>query len=65
MAAKLRFVWRAKIRIGDRRDEFLFRAVDQEPKALKVATEIFERSPYCNLTGAAISGVERIARIWN
>jgi hypothetical protein len=61
----MRTLWRARLRIQDQKDEFLFRAGDEFESAAQVATELLESSPSCKMVSAQIIAVERIARLWN
>ena len=62
---KDRTLWRARLRVGTNKDEFLFRANDDFSGASEIAQELLESSPSCKMTGAEIIALERVARIWN
>jgi hypothetical protein len=60
-----RTLWKASLKIADRKDEFLFRDVDDFSLASVTAVKLLETSPAAHLTGAVIVSVERVARLWN
>ena len=62
---KLRFLWRANLQIGPRKDYFLFRSTDDFSQAAKLAEELLDSSPACDMAGAVIVALERNDRLWN
>jgi hypothetical protein len=61
----LRVLWEAKLRIGDQKDSFLFRATEEFDLAAFTAEALLQRSPASSMVGAVIVGIERKARLWN
>ena len=62
---KSRTLWRAKLRIQNEKDEFLFRCGEEFTDAATKAQELLETSPSCKMVGAEIIAIERVARLWN
>ena len=60
-----RTLWKARLRIQNEKQEFLFRSTDEFQLAAKTAQELLETSPSCQMVGAEIVAVERMARLWN
>ena len=60
-----RVLWKARLRIQERKDEFLFRASEEFREASTIATDLLDSSPSCQMVGAVIVGIERVARLWN
>jgi hypothetical protein len=61
----LRTLWEASLRIGDRKDSFLFRSTEEFEYSAYVAEELLQQSPAANMVGAHIVGIQRKARLWN
>lgn len=61
----MRTLWRARLRIGAEKDEFLFRSSEEWGEASGEAQRLLETSPSCKMVGAVIIAVERVARLWN
>ncbi len=61
----LRVLWKARLSIQQRKDEFLFRASEEFSEASTIATDLLGSSPSCQMVGAVIVGIERVARLWN
>ncbi len=62
---RIRTLWRAKLRIQNRKDEFLFRSTEDFSDAAKTAQTLLDGSPSCKISGAEIVSIERVARLWN
>ncbi len=62
---RVRTLWRAKLRIQNRKDEFLFRSTEDFADAAKIAQTLLDSSPSCKMSGAEIVSIERVARLWN
>jgi hypothetical protein len=60
-----RVLWKARLSIQQRKDEFLFRASEEFSEASTIATDLLDSSPSCQMVGAVIVGIERVARLWN
>jgi hypothetical protein len=60
-----RVLWKARLRIQERKDEFLFRAGEEFSGASIIAADLLDSSPSCQMVGAVIVGIERVARLWN
>lgn len=60
-----RVLWKAWLSIQQRKDEFLFRASEEFSEASTIATDLLDSSPSCQMVGAVIVGIERVARLWN
>ncbi len=60
-----RVLWKARLSIQHRKDEFLFRAGEEFAEASTIAMDLLLNSPSCKITGAVIVGIERVARLWN
>lgn len=60
-----RVLWKAQLSIQQRKDEFLFRASEEFSEASTIATDLLGSSPSCQMVGAVIVGIERVARLWN
>ena len=60
-----RVLWKARLSIQQRKDEFLFRASEEFGEASTIATDLLDSSPSCQMVGAVIVGIERVARLWN
>lgn len=56
---KLRTLWKASLRVGTGKDEFLFRSTEEFTQASRVAQDLLDSSPSCQITGAVIVAVER------
>lgn len=63
--AELRVLWKANLRIGDRKDSFLFRCSEEFEFAAFTAEALLQSSPAATMVGAVITGIERQARLWN
>jgi hypothetical protein len=61
----LRTLWRARLNIGGRGDEFYFRETDDITAAVRTAAVLLESSPAARMSGAVIVSVEREASLWN
>jgi len=61
----MRTLWRARLRVGPNKDEFLFRANEEFLEASEIAADILDSSPSCKVAGATIVAVERVSRLWN
>jgi len=57
-------LWKANLRIGDRKDWFLYRA-GEEFEAAVTAETLLQQSTAATMVGAVIIGIERQARLWN
>ena len=62
---KLRYLWRADLQVGPRKDYFLFRSNEDFATAAKLAEELLDSSPACDMAGAVIVALERSDRLWN
>ena len=60
-----RVLWKANLRIGDRRDSFLYRSGEQFELAAAAAEQLLQQSTAATMVGAVITGIERQARLWN
>lgn len=60
-----RVLWKARLSIQQRKEEFLFRASEEFSEASTIATDLLDSSPSCQMVGAVIVGIERVARLWN
>lgn len=60
-----RVLWKARLSIQQRKDEFLFRASEEFGEASTIATDLLDSPPSCQMVGAVIVGIERVARLWN
>ncbi len=60
-----RVLWKANLRIGDRKDSFLFRSTEEFESAAAAAEYLLQTSPAATMVGAVIVGIERQARLWN
>lgn len=58
-------LWKVKLRIGDEYQEFLFRQRDDWESAAKTAQDLVDKSAACDMVGATIVAVERVAHLWN
>jgi hypothetical protein len=62
---KSRTLWRANLRIQNEKQDFLFRASEDFAEASTLAQKLLDSSPSCQMVGAVIVGIERMARLWN
>lgn len=60
-----RTLWKANLRIGTNKQDFLFREVEEFEAASKTAVKLLESSTAATLTGAELVGVERVGHLWN
>jgi len=60
-----RVLWKANLRIGDRKDWFLYRAGEEFEAAAVTAETLLQQSTAATMVGAVIIGIERQARLWN
>lgn len=60
-----RVLWKTCLQIGNRNDEFLFRAGEDFGAAFRIALHLLDSSASCQMEGAVIVALERIARLWN
>jgi hypothetical protein len=61
----LRVLWKVNLRIGPRKDSFLYRSTEEFELAALTAEVILQSSPGAEMMGAVITGIERQARLWN
>lgn len=61
----MRTLWRARLRVGTQKTEFLFREGSDFEQASATAVKLLVSSPAANMTGAEIEAVERAGRLWN
>jgi hypothetical protein len=60
-----RVLWKANLRIGDRKDWFLYRSSEEFELAATTAEQLLQQSTAATMVGAVIIGIERQARLWN
>ena len=61
----LRVLWKAELRIGTRKDSFLYRCTEEFDRAAFTAEALLQSSPAASMVGAVIVGIERLDRLWN
>ena len=62
---EFRVLWRASLRIGDRKDQFLFRCTEEFELAAATAELLLQESTAATMVSAVIVGIDRQARLWN
>jgi hypothetical protein len=62
---EFRVLWRARLRIGAGKDEFLYRCTEDFTLASATAEGLLQASTAASMVGAVITGIERQARLWN
>jgi thiamine monophosphate kinase len=60
-----RVLWKASLRIGNRKDLFLYRSGEEFELAATTAEQLLRQSTAATMVGAVIIGIERQARLWN
>jgi len=64
-STEARILWKANLRIGDRKDWFLYRAGEEFEAAAVTAETLLQQSTATAMVRAVIIGIERQARLWN
>ncbi len=59
------WLWQADLRMGSRKDSFLFRSTEDFLEASRLAETLLQTSPGAEMAGAVIVAIQRKARLWN
>lgn len=62
---ELTTLWKAETKAGKNVDHFYFRSTEEFMDASKTAQDLLDSSPACQVAGAVIVRIERVARMWN
>jgi len=67
VSIKLSVLWQAKLSVpgGKGNESFLFRSTEDFERAARTAEVLLQSSPGCRVSGAYITGLDRVARLWN